>query len=79
MVIKKETIAVKRMCGTAGWCGRVNGKPALTLSYYGGATLWVYDGEWNDVIRENGLNRLHEIMGIGYEDSEQDILLKGID
>lgn len=32
--------------GVIHWAGVWNGFPAIALSYYGGAKLWYFDGEW---------------------------------
>jgi len=42
----------REMFGTCGWAGTYQCLPAIVLSYYGGAQLWVCDsGQWKSVAK----------------------------
>ena len=54
----------KTMIGTAHWAGRCDGNPALVLSYYGGADLWVWNDGWGVVMHAESLAELNKHLGI---------------
>lgn len=60
------------MFGTAHWCGTYEGNPALTLSYYGGAKLWVFEeGKWIVKLSSNeGRADLDKKLGIPWGEEE---------
>lgn len=59
-----ETVTLgEQPFGTSHWAGTWNGFPAISLSYYGGATLLYFDGEWKKR-RFNSLSELHESIGV---------------
>jgi len=49
--------------GTSHWAGTWNGFPAISLSYYGGATLFYFDGEWKKKPFES-LQELHKSINV---------------
>ena len=49
--------------GTSHWAGIWNGFPALSLSHYGGATLFYFDGQWKKKNFED-LAKLHDAIGV---------------
>ena len=54
--------------GTSGWCGTVDGCPALILSFYGGAYLVQFvDGEWRKELF-GGINEICERLGLSDEE-----------
>ena len=51
--------------GTSHWGGTYKGCPAVTLSYFGGACLYVFrDGRWTNHERFNSLHECHKKLGI---------------
>lgn len=62
--IQRDAVPAERLFGVSGWCGEIDGKPALTLSYHGGATLAWFDGEWFRSQPFYSLQRLHQSLGI---------------
>ena len=56
--LRREVVMVttdtERMLGTTGWCGTVDGHPAILASFYGGANLWVFNGSWKILHRFEG-------------------------
>lgn len=66
-----------RMIGTAHWCGTYRGKPAVQLSYYGGADLWVFDRDgWIIQVHASNLSELSEIIGLPWNTADQPRHLK---
>ena len=53
----------KQPFGTSHWAGTWNGFPAVSLAYFGGATLFYFDQEWKG-IKFPGLAALHEFLGL---------------
>lgn len=54
----------ERPFGTSHWAGVWNGCPAITLSYYRGASLFYFkDGEWKKQTFDN-LSDCHQSLGI---------------
>lgn len=50
--------------GTSHWAGTYNGCPALSLGYYGGATLFYFqDKDWHK-IRFESLSELHKFLKV---------------
>jgi len=59
-----ETVTLgEQPFGTSHWAGKWNGFPALSLSYYGGATLFYFDGEWKKK-KFRDLAALHDEIGV---------------
>jgi len=54
----------RHMLGVIAWSGVYEGRPAITLSYCGGAALWVYDVGWKREASGNNQRDLHEALGI---------------
>ena len=51
--------------GTSHWAGTYRGLPAITLSYYGGAVLFVFcEGMWVKLCGFSSLAECHERLGI---------------
>ena len=53
-----------RLIGVIAWAGLYDGRPAITLSYCGGAALWVYDAGWKQVASGDNQRDLHAAVGI---------------
>lgn len=51
--------------GASHWTGTVNGDPAIVLSWYGGAAIWIFDGEWRKDVFPS-LAKCFEHYGIQY-------------
>jgi hypothetical protein len=53
------------MYGTSHWYGTINGWPAVATAWWGGAAMWVFDGEWKKLAGNfDGLAKLYEYFGI---------------
>ena len=59
------------LIGTASWAGIFNGKPAIVLSYYGGADIWVFENGWKVEHHENSCSDLKRWMGIPWSKEEE--------
>jgi len=64
--IRLASSLVEVMFGTTRWCGTINGMPALTLSYWSGATVYWFDGKWRKSISFPSLRVLHQRLGIEF-------------
>jgi hypothetical protein len=54
-----------KIIGTAHWCGIYNDiYPAFLLSYYGGAALWVYQGNSWQFTKYKSLADAFQMLGI---------------
>ena len=49
--------------GTSHWAGTWNGFPAVSLSHYGGATLFYFAQQWKKIAFRS-LAQLHEVIGV---------------
>ena len=63
----KITTDEERMFGTSDWCGTVAGRPALLMSYYNGAALWVFDGKWKREQTFPDLREAYKRLGVSDE------------
>jgi len=50
--------------GTLHWGGTINGRPAIIVTYYGGASLWIHNGKWTRLIKAKSLPELEEAVGL---------------
>ena len=63
--IQKAGMRAYPMFGTTRWCGTINGMPAITLSYWSGATVcWFDDGVWYKSTSFRSLRALHDRLGV---------------
>jgi len=64
--IQKAGMRAYPMFGTTRWCGTINGMPAITLSYWSGATVCWFDEMWYKSAPFTSLRALHERLGIEF-------------
>jgi len=65
--IQKASLPTELMFGIINWCGTINGMPALTASFWYGATVYWFDGEWRKSTSFPSLRALHERLGIEFK------------
>jgi len=61
----------EHMFGGLAWSGVYDGAPAIALSYYGGAALWVFDDGWKQVAQGATPRALFEAAGISPDEKER--------
>lgn len=54
----------KCMFGTSHWYGTIGPYPAVAVSWYGGAAMWLFDGQWKRDFKGKGLVDVYDHYGI---------------